>query len=726
MKSILQFIKSTAVLIIALISMISHAQQGVNYQGVARNSEGNVITDTEIELGININKSTADGDTVYSETHTTLTDANGVFSIVIGQGVSISTIENIDWSETNHFLNVWLDGEEVGTTEFMSVPYAKAIGKWQAHKNGVTPKGTGGSVYIGENAGELDDFSDNHNIGIGENALARTNNSTNNIAIGKRAMRFNDTGGSNIALGYEALTNNSTGSSNTAIGGSTLQNNISGAFNTAIGRSALESNTDGDYNIGIGFASLNSNTTGDNNIANGHYALSNNLTGSSNIAFGNAALYDNTTGYGNFAAGYRSLWKNTTGNSNVAIGGSTLYNNTTGIRNVAIGRQSLYSNTIGNYNSAFGYQTLENNTIGSYNVASGYRSLNNNTTGNNNVAFGQDALYSNTTGYSNIAIGFSALGENIADVSNIAIGTGSLRLHNNGNTNVSVGSYSLNNHISGAANVAIGGLSLDENISGELNTAIGHRSGGDTMGSRNVFIGAFSGTHSIFENQNDILVIENTSSSNTLIYGEFDNNILSFGSSSTKVGVNTKTPSVPLHLRGGSDVTLSDASGIFVIGSEAGGNLAMDNNEIQARNNGATSDLNLQAEGGDVRVGGAIVHASDRRLKRNIKDISFGLNDILKLRPTEYFWKGKTQDDKSLGLIAQEVNDVIKNVVTYDEDSDKYGVSYTELIPVLIKAIQEQQLIIQTQQKRNNRQTQELSDLNSRIELIESKLLQLN
>ena len=46
---------------------------------------------------------------------------------------------------------------------------------------------------------------------------------------------------------------------------------------------------------------------------------------------------------------------------------------------------------------------------------------------------------------------------------------------------------------------------------------------------------------------------------------------------------------------------------------------SLDDNEIMARSNGGVSTLNLQAEGGTVNVGGAVVHASDRRLKKDIE-----------------------------------------------------------------------------------------------------------
>lgn len=71
-----------------------------------------------------------------------------------------------------------------------------------------------------------------------------------------------------------------------------------------------------------------------------------------------------------------------------------------------------------------------------------------------------------------------------------------------------------------------------------------------------------------------------------------------------KVGIGTTSPSVPLHVRGGSDASLS-GGGYFVAGSTTAGNIAIDNNEIMARNNGSASPLYLNKDGGDVHIGGA-------------------------------------------------------------------------------------------------------------------------
>jgi hypothetical protein len=130
-----------------------------------------------------------------------------------------------------------------------------------------------------------------------------------------------------------------------------------------------------------------------------------------------------------------------------------------------------------------------------------------------------------------------------------------------------------------------------------------------------------------------------------------------------------------------------------------------------ARNNGVSSILYLQNSGGDVYFGGASVHSSDRRLKQDIENVTYGLNEILLLQPKAYNWKNREQKNKSLGLIAQDVQSVIKEIVHIGEDENKtLSLSYTELIPVLIKAIQEQQEIIEEQESKLKSLTSELDE----------------
>ncbi|WP_179320300.1 tail fiber domain-containing protein [Winogradskyella helgolandensis] len=194
-----------------------------------------------------------------------------------------------------------------------------------------------------------------------------------------------------------------------------------------------------------------------------------------------------------------------------------------------------------------------------------------------------------------------------------------------------------------------------------------------------------------------------------------------------KVGIGTSTPSTYLHITYGSDASYTNNSGYMVIGEVTGTNIVFDQNEIIARNNGAASTLFLQQDGGDVRVGGVVVHSSDRRLKKDITPLIYGLETILELNPVEYNWKNREQDHKSLGLIAQEVQPILENIVHIADDEDKtLSVSYTELIPVLIKAIKEQQEIItsqraalNTEKSINAKQSAQLEALLNRVESIE-------
>lgn len=81
---------------------------------------------------------------------------------------------------------------------------------------------------------------------------------------------------------------------------------------------------------------------------------------------------------------------------------------------------------------------------------------------------------------------------------------------------------------------------------------------------------------------------------------------------------------------------------------------------------------------------------SDNRLKKQISTINYGLSDLLSLRPVQYKWKKSSDKSIHFGLIAQEVSDVIPEIVK-ERDNGFLGISYQELIPILINAIQEQQ-----------------------------------
>lgn len=92
------------------------------------------------------------------------------------------------------------------------------------------------------------------------------------------------------------------------------------------------------------------------------------------------------------------------------------------------------------------------------------------------------------------------------------------------------------------------------------------------------------------------------------------------------------------------------------------------------------------------------IQTSDARLKKNIETVPYGLTTVMEMNPVVYNWKEENnQDKKHLGFLAQDLLTQTPEVVFQDETIDQYGVKYAELIPVLVKAIQEQQAMIEAQ-----------------------------
>ena len=134
----------------------------------------------------------------------------------------------------------------------------------------------------------------------------------------------------------------------------------------------------------------------------------------------------------------------------------------------------------------------------------------------------------------------------------------------------------------------------------------------------------------------------------------------------------------------------------------------------------------------------ALNTSSDRRLKKNINEIKYGLDEVMRLQAVSYNWKDNDDKKLQLGFIAQDVEKIVPEIVTKsgisDEEferlekkgekvTDTYGMQYTGLIPVLVKAIQEQQKVIEDRSIRITQleeKLQKMNDLEARLSLIEA------
>ena len=297
-------------------------------------------------------------------------------------------------------------------------------------------------------------------------------------------------------------------------------------------------------------------------------------------------------------------------------------------------------------------------TSGGFNTITGNQAFAFNTTGNYNTGVGYGTLYNNTTGEGNTASGMSVLGFNLT-----------------GSYNTAFGFDAMYSNTTGARNTAIGSGALSGTHNSEFNTAVGTRAGyAHDIGWNNTIIGA------------------------------------------------------------DADVSFDGQYNSIAIGNVAG---CPDNSTVRIGNS-ANWSYGAYANWTNI---------SDERFKRNVKENVAGLNFIMLLRPVTYQMnvtalskKLNEGDGKELnetmklaiaekekmvwtGFMAQEVETAAKatgfdfsGVDKPRNDYGVYGLRYAEFVVPLVKGMQEQQLLIESLQKRNE-------ELAKRIEALEKLLV---
>jgi len=533
---------------------------------------------------------------------------------------------------------------------------------------------TDGKLFYKDNAGNVQTLATKATGTIGGSNTQVQYNSSGSLA-GSANLTFNGTtlttandasisgltvgkGASGLSLntvvGNYALGSNTTGNENSAFGSYSLVASTTGAYNVGIGNYALGSNTTGNCNVAIGRTALNSNTTASNNTAVGYQAGYSNTTGTTNTFIGYQAAYSNTTGYGIHAFGALALYSNTTGYDNYAFGGTdatsigpALYANTTGYRNSAFGGAALGSNTTGATNSAFGVQALASNTTASNNTAVGFQA------GYTGTIYGANAYFGNGAGY------------NCQGANNTYVGSAS----------GPQGSAS-----SGNGNNGFGINALASVTSGTQNTALGYQSAYYiTTGSKNSILGSYNG------NQGGLDI---RTASNYIVLSDGDGN-----------------PGYYVNGAGASVTgTLNSASGnrfvslAFNIAAVNKSNIFWDNTNtaLYVQNSG----------GGGVYLAGtgtSWTANSDSRLKNVIGTFANALDDVAQLEAVKFTWKSDESNKPCVGLIAQSVEKVLpeavtKNTIPKSDDTTEYlGVTYTDVIPLLVAAIQELKAEVEAQ-----------------------------
>ena len=113
--------------LITLVTTVSFAQEGISYQAIAYDNNGFEMASQEIQLQLSILGDSINGSAEYVESHTVTTDNFGLFSIVIGSGITEANLSSVNWKSPK-FLKVEMqNGEEMttlGVSQFLSVPYS--------------------------------------------------------------------------------------------------------------------------------------------------------------------------------------------------------------------------------------------------------------------------------------------------------------------------------------------------------------------------------------------------------------------------------------------------------------------------------------------------------------------------------------------------------------------------------------------------------------------------
>ncbi|WP_461117831.1 tail fiber domain-containing protein, partial [Spirosoma jeollabukense] len=153
----------------------------------------------------------------------------------------------------------------------------------------------------------------------------------------------------------------------------------------------------------------------------------------------------------------------------------------------------------------------------------------------------------------------------------------------------------------------------------------------------------------------------------------------------------------------GVEIYSAANDGFIAVQRDAGSNLFLTKTTASVGDRYAVFALNGQVVGNITRVASGISYnaASDIRLKENIKATRYGLGDLMKIKVADYNYKSDQKKTQTTGFLAQDLYKVYPAAVTVggkDEKKNPWTVDYGKVTPLIVKAVQDQQAIIEKQQ----------------------------
>lgn len=416
---------------------------------------------------------------------------------------------------------------------------------------------------------------------------------------------------------------------------------------------------------------------------------------------------------------------------NTSFGYHAAISMSTGTSNSAVGMQSLVSNTTGSYNTAIGSTAMGLNTEGSSNTASGVQALVLNETGSQNTAVGLNALFDNVTGNYNTALGYSAT-VGAADLENAtAIGANATVDASNkiqlGNANVT--EVNTSGTYIGAAFVKNGGASTEylmadgsvssgPLVSGTSGQTLRHDGtnwvANSTLLNNGTNVGIGTATPSakleVLTNVAGAKAIscENTSVGDTEGYGLRARSVNNPGFGTGVFGEGGWT-----GVYGKGNGTTGTVSSFGLLGYAEGS--AGTRYGVYGYAYGGTTNYGVYCSGNGGYTGTWTL-VSDQKFKEDVTPVRSASELIAQLNPVSYLLKRDEfpgmnfPEGRQYGFIAQELEKVIPILVENgshpgvnqgDANIELKAVNYIGMIPILTKAMQEQQEMIEELKKQN-------------------------
>lgn len=625
-----------------VLTLQAQPPQKISYQAVVRNSTNALVTNQPVGVKITILQGSATGTPVFAETHTPTTNANGLINIVIGTGSpAINGLLDVVWSTGPYFIKTEIDPAGgtaysiTSTSELLSVPYALYAKK--AESTNLLNLPFAGSSHSINNAFSVKNNNGIAIVGWGDDAYGNTfgvvGSTNSGVGIGVRGINKSTTG---IALGISGETYSSEGVA------------VKGIANSSTGSAAGVMGEVSSPN-GIGVAGYSTSTTGS---AVGVLGYSSALDGTGVSGeskwIGVKGINRSTTG---FAYGVQGEVYSPDG---IAVMGysSSKTGTSKGVYGLTYsdeGKGVLGENrsTTGSNYGVYGY-SASTEGYGVYGESSycGVRGRNFTKTG---TAYGVQGLVNSSSG----------------------IGVEGTAYSMTGNT---IGVYGQSASLEGT-----GLWGFSSSLTGKTKGVVGY------INSPDGFSGYFAG-------------------------GKFHVR--------GRVGVGTETPDAGIHLKGTGfpetfmfleAATGNDAGFRIYEGTTAKWHIFNDVNAggLRMYNTAAATAIFCKQDNSNVGIGtitpgyklqvgnsgdGTQARAnawntfSDARLKKDFTKINRPLEMVEKLTGYYYYWKEGVDQNRQVGFSAQEIRDVMPEVVSEGEDG-LLSVEYGKISPLLLEAI---------------------------------------